>query len=201
LDYFIKESHLWNYYTEEKGVKKFIRTMNNGTLFVEGISKVKATPAQLMAIIIDTEKKTRWDSMLQYGRMVCELDSQTAIHYEHYQPVVGFSARDFSMVLRWEKLQDGSLLCVRCSVVHPGVPPVPASVRGEHFGAFHLMPLKNGTETLIKYLEGNDLKIMMPNYLLRSTALKWLDFIPTLGGILEKMSPEELQQLNTTKFT
>jgi len=139
--------------------------------------------------------------MLQYGRVVCELDSQTQIHYEHYQPIIGFSARDFSYVLRWEKLQDGSFLCIRKSVVHPLVPLVVASVRGDHFGAFHLMPLKNGTETLVKYFEGNDLKIMMPNYLLRSTALKWLDLISAVGGLLEKMSPEELRQLDVAKFT
>jgi len=31
--------------------------MSNKILFVEGIGKIKATPAQVMAIITDTEKK------------------------------------------------------------------------------------------------------------------------------------------------
>jgi len=67
-----KQSHLWNYYSEEKGVKKFLRTMSNKILFVEGIGKIKATPAQVMAIITDTEKKKHG------GIQCCSMDVWSA---------------------------------------------------------------------------------------------------------------------------
>jgi len=198
LDILRPEEGLWDFVRERDQIDCFSRTCGDD-YFVKGVGAIQAPLLVVLAIAFDTDKKALWDSMLNVGRSVCELDRKSAIHHEIYKAVWPTSARDYCLLVHWTKLTDNRYVCLRRSTEHPLVPTDPSRVRADHIGAF-VLTAKTPTTTHVTYIEANNLKGNLPLTVIRRVAFEWVYVIKTIRDLAEGMKEDGWKKLDVSKF-
>ncbi len=83
---------------------------------VRGCGVVNAAPADILALLTTPERRKWYDEMCTESKLVQQLDANTALHYTRFEARDWFcatAARDFAMLAKWTRMQDGVTVVVR----------------------------------------------------------------------------------------
>jgi len=110
---------------------------------VFGKGVINAAPKTILAILLDVERRSDWDDIVNSTRVVENVSVQTRIIHSKYNSGWLFSPRDFVYLEYWEKLFDDNYVISYSDVKHSDVPETPDAVRGNlHIGGFLIKGLQ-----------------------------------------------------------
>jgi START domain len=105
---------------------------------------VGATPAQLLALLIDDHRVSEYDRMFEQLREVQRLDDHTNVRWSAYKAVWPTRPRDFVIKSTWEEFADGTVVIATRSVDHPDCPETPTYVRGRMIMCGYVITPRDG---------------------------------------------------------
>eukprot|EP00455_Lapot_gusevi_P045797 TRINITY_DN5912_c0_g1_i1.p1 TRINITY_DN5912_c0_g1~~TRINITY_DN5912_c0_g1_i1.p1 ORF type:complete len:954 (-),score=260.10 TRINITY_DN5912_c0_g1_i1:40-2901(-) len=173
LDSLLELVHLpedsWEFLNETDDVRISSRSIKGSACkMFRGLGIVHANPVDIMAIIADPARRKWYDDMCVESSRFMELDSSTSLIYQTFEARdwCRTAARDFVMVTKWTRLQDGTCVVVGKSVTHPDYPEGKKRVRATaHLGGWVIKPSqKVSSRSLVFYFMQVDLGGSVPSW-------------------------------------
>uniref|UniRef100_A0A6B2LKP8 START domain-containing protein n=1 Tax=Arcella intermedia TaxID=1963864 RepID=A0A6B2LKP8_9EUKA len=154
----------WAEQADKKGVKVYQKTAPDGSIMLKGVGTIKAPAGKVLAVLEDIESRGKWDLFFDTGKMNKLTDTCGSAHLK-FKSYYTVWARDFTVAMIRQDLENGSSLCIAESVVLPELPETSDCVRGTLDASGFLVEPLSETECRLTYILQIDLKGWIPTYL------------------------------------
>ena len=94
---------------KKEGLMVWVRTTPDGLNAVKAQGVVNFSPDQIFMVIGDGSKKKLYDETFDEGRNFEKIADQTYFNYQKVKKVFPVSARDFVLILHYNKYPDGTI--------------------------------------------------------------------------------------------
>ncbi|KAJ4457866.1 putative START domain [Paratrimastix pyriformis] len=188
LDQFIAQG--WTALDTEDGVERWNKTLTGvSQRAFMGVGTINKPADEVLAAILDPERRKTWDPYFLEGRTLADIDADTKVVYQVAAAGGPASHRDLCLLRVVHRLPDGKIAVITKSTERPDCPPVSGYVRADMLiGGFVVAP--EGTASCrVTVCAGTDPHGWMPGFVAKLVGAKQPMVVARLRDYLMKALP------------
>jgi len=152
---------------KKKGVTVYHKPTGAAVPILKGEGNIAASIEKIVEVIRDIDGRPQWDMFSDGGGITQKFSEDgSGLGILKFKGQWTVWPRDFAVIIIKRKLDDGSILCIASSIVHPSFPEVSGYVRGNLMASgFHIKSISNDPEKpkcSITYIVQVDIKGWVP---------------------------------------
>eukprot|EP00003_Mantamonas_plastica_P016285 TRINITY_DN2718_c0_g4_i3.p1 TRINITY_DN2718_c0_g4~~TRINITY_DN2718_c0_g4_i3.p1 ORF type:complete len:1271 (+),score=381.45 TRINITY_DN2718_c0_g4_i3:206-3814(+) len=186
-----REQDGWESLGDNDGVTIDVKTMEDGSNCMRGVTEMAAPAWAIMNFMRDLECKKTWDELFERGEEIETVDDFCSVSRQCFYARFPADARDFVLLGTWKEDEDGTIMQVARSVQHPDCPEDPNYVRAHIFVAGYVFEPLDQDSSLVTYVVHMSPGGSVPQFLVNQVSKQQPMSLAKVRTAIEQLNPEQ----------